>query len=80
MNGEKRKHTCTGCRDYDKTCAFLKQDCELLREKSVDYCFQCDVFPCDNLRRMDKSYREKYDMSAPACCDITCLCQLLAPE
>ena len=63
MKGEKRKHTCTGCRDYDKTCAFLKKDCELLREKSVDYCFQCDVFPCDNLSRMDKSYREKYDMS-----------------
>jgi len=63
MNGMKRKHTCTGCRDYNKKCAFLKRDCEQLRENLVEYCYQCDVFPCNNLQRIDKRYREKYDTS-----------------
>jgi len=61
MTGKKRKHTCTGCRVYDKTCAFLKRDCELLKEESVEYCYQCDEFPCDNLRALDDRYTEKYE-------------------
>jgi hypothetical protein len=63
MNGKKRKHTCTSCRVYDKNCAFLKRDCELLREGSVQYCYQCDDFPCGNLERLEKRYRKKYDTS-----------------
>ena len=63
MSGKRRKHVCTGCRVYDKTCAFLKRDCELLRDGSVEYCYMCEEFPCDNLRRLDERYRKKYDTS-----------------
>jgi hypothetical protein len=44
-------------------CAFLKRGCKLLREESVEYCYQCDEFPCDNLRKLDNRYREKYETS-----------------
>ncbi len=27
------------------------------------YCFSCDEFPCDRLKRMDTRYRTKYGMS-----------------
>lgn len=38
--------TCTGCRNGD--CLFQAckvKDC--IKEKGVDFCFQCDEFPCD---------------------------------
>ena len=38
--------SCTGCRDQG--CLF--QSCrvtECVREQGVDYCFQCNEFPCD---------------------------------
>lgn len=63
MSGDRRKHVCTGCRIYDKTCAFLKRDCQLLRDGSVEFCYQCDEFPCDNLRKLDERYKDKYDTS-----------------
>ena len=63
MSGKKRKHICTGCRVTDKTCAFLKRGCERLRDASVEYCYQCTEFPCDNLRRLDERYKEKYETS-----------------
>ena len=38
--------SCSGCRE--KGCLF--KDCKVtacVREKGVDYCYQCDEFPCD---------------------------------
>ncbi len=63
VNGRKRKITCIGCRSRDKQCAFLKKQCEILTNKKVEYCFECNDFPCENLRKLDKRYREKYKMS-----------------
>jgi len=63
MNGRKRKNICVGCRIRDKNCAFLKKECEKLSKKEVEYCFQCEDFPCENLEKLDKRYREKHDMS-----------------
>ncbi len=63
MAGKKRKSRCTGCKPRDKGCSFLKEHCEKLANKSIDFCFECDDFPCDYLKKLDRSYREKYDMS-----------------
>ncbi|HIH02250.1 TPA: DUF3795 domain-containing protein [Thermoplasmata archaeon] len=54
---------CIGCRPRDKNCAFLKRGCELLRKGKVEYCYECDDFPCDRLSAMDKRYREDFRMS-----------------
>lgn len=63
MSGEKRKHICRGCRIDNKKCAFIKQHCEKIYQGVVEFCFQCDDFPCIHLRNIDNRYREKYHMS-----------------
>ena len=54
---------CIGCRPRDKKCAFLKKRCDLLIEGKVQYCYECDDFPCSNLQHLDKGYRDKFRMS-----------------
>jgi len=63
VNGRKRKNRCFSCRARDKSCAFLKKQCKQLLNKKVEYCFECKDFPCENLKKLDKRYREKYKMS-----------------
>jgi hypothetical protein len=54
---------CTGCRPREKNCAFLKKRCDLLLGGSVEYCYECDSFPCKRLQQIDKRYRTFYRMS-----------------
>jgi hypothetical protein len=54
---------CTGCRPRGKMCAFLKKRCTLLRTKQVEYCYQCQAFPCDDLSGLDNRYKTLYHMS-----------------
>lgn len=58
-----RMHYCRGCRPGNKSCAFLKKRCGLLREGSVKFCYECPGFPCHQLETLDKRYRERYRMS-----------------
>ena len=54
---------CIGCRPRNKQCAFLKRDCILLSKNKIDFCFECDNFPCKQLKRIDERYKNKYGMS-----------------
>ena len=63
MTGDKRKKPCAGCRTSEKICAFLKKQCNTLSNNSIKYCFECKVFPCENLKKIDKKYRTKYNTS-----------------
>jgi hypothetical protein len=63
MEGNKRKHTCSTCRLRVSRCAFIKQQCDKLATKQIEYCFECAGFPCESLKRLDKLYRNKYGMS-----------------
>ena len=63
VNGRKRKIKCIGCRPRDKSCAFVKKQCEKLTKKEVEYCYECNDFPCEVLKKLDRRYREKYEMS-----------------
>ena len=54
---------CTGCRPRDKQCAFLKKRCDLLLNNGVEYCYECEDFPCTRLQHLDKRYRTFYRMS-----------------
>lgn len=57
---------CTGCRIRNKKCAFIKKRCEdnlKLLKGEVDYCFECQCFPCEALRKLDHKYHERYGMS-----------------
>lgn len=54
---------CIGCRPRDKKCAFLKKRCTLLLEDQVQYCYECEDFPCTRLQRLDKRYKNNFRMS-----------------
>lgn len=54
---------CKGCRPRDKKCAFLKKRCEKLLNHEFEFCYECQEFPCDNLKHIDKRYKTLYHMS-----------------
>jgi hypothetical protein len=54
---------CIGCRPRDKPCAFLKKGCGLLRGGEIEYCFECEDFPCKRLSAIDERYRTNFRMS-----------------
>ena len=54
---------CAGCRPRDKKCAFLKKGCNLLLNSQVEYCYECDDFPCERLRHIDNRYHTLFRMS-----------------
>ncbi len=63
LKGEQRKQNCSTCRLRKSQCAFLKQQCDKLATKQIEYCFECTDFPCENLMTLDTRYRTKYGMS-----------------
>jgi hypothetical protein len=54
---------CKGCRPRDTNCAFLKKHCTLLLNNSVELCFACQDFPCEQLTCLDKRYHTLFRMS-----------------
>ena len=54
---------CSGCRPRNKQCAFLKKNCSRLLEGKVQFCFECDRFPCERLQHLDQRYRLNYEHS-----------------
>ncbi len=54
---------CAGCRPRNKQCAYLKGQCDLLRNGEVEFCFQCPDYPCERLRKLDHRYRTVYGTS-----------------
>jgi len=63
MNGEKRKIQCVGCKPSGKSCAHLKKFCKKLLKNEIEYCYECIDFPCKQLQKLDKKYRERFNMS-----------------
>lgn len=58
--GFHRKY-CPGCFPRGESCTHIK--CELLSEGIVRFCTECEKFPCERLKSLDKRYRTKYHMS-----------------
>jgi hypothetical protein len=59
--------TCTGCRPGNKKCNFTEGgcelQCELLCENKLDFCFECEIFPCPKLQKIIQRYSTKYNVS-----------------
>ncbi len=60
------KNVCDGCwsdnKPYHCTKCAIKH-CELLEKTEAKFCYECQKFPCARLKRLDKRYREKYNIS-----------------
>ena len=68
MAYQREKNHCPGCNGPDdgklKSCLLCKiKNCEKLKESKTNFCFNCDDFPCERIRNLDKRYRTKYGMS-----------------
>ena len=63
LSGDKRKMKCPGCKPRDKNCAFIKKHCKKLTKKELEYCYECNDFPCEQLKKLDSRYRKRFDMS-----------------
>ncbi len=62
------KKACPGCRGDDasksKSCVTCQiKNCEKLVIGEIEYCFDCDEFPCARLTHLDNRYRTKYGTS-----------------
>ena len=64
----REKNRCHGCRasDDNKPITRLRckiKSCEVFSDGKAKFCFQCEDFPCRNLKHLDKRYRTRYNMS-----------------
>lgn len=62
------KSQCSGCRPSDKKCTYLFKKCSginsfLKGNATANFCFECDLYPCKEIDRMDKRYKNNYHMS-----------------
>ncbi|MHA1508651.1 MAG: DUF3795 domain-containing protein [Promethearchaeota archaeon] len=57
------KSGCNGCRIRNKKCSYIKRDCALIRKNEIEFCYECDTFPCSNLKRLDDMYSKRYGVS-----------------
>ena len=51
---------CKGCRIRNKNCAFIRRDCVALKKKELEFCHECEKFPCQKLNILDSQYQERY--------------------
>jgi len=65
---QRRKDACSGCRgdisDKLKSCLNCKiKNCALIKNNTVEICSDCDQFPCEAIKNLDKRYRKSYRLS-----------------
>jgi hypothetical protein len=53
------KRGCNGCWVQNKNCAFLRKKCPYLG-KTIDFCFECDLMPCEALEKLNEGYKKRY--------------------
>jgi hypothetical protein len=61
--------SCLGCREQNKSCAFIKKKCKNIKKYKkgeLNFCCECDIFPCDALSKLDEMYIKRYDFSMVA--------------
>lgn len=61
----REKNKCPGCRNDKgykaKSCLLCKiKNCENREAGQSGYCYECNNFPCQRLKQLDKRYRTKY--------------------
>ncbi len=59
---------CAGCRTSNKKCTYLFEKCTGINHPikgnaNAKFCFECDQYPCKEIKRMDRRYRDNYTMS-----------------
>ena len=70
MANQREKNQCKGCRNESdigyktKSCTnCIIKNCPVIKSNKTGFCFECDKFPCQRLKQLDKRYRTNYLMS-----------------
>ena len=63
LEHESLKHGCDGCRVRNKNCAFIKKNCPALRKQEIEFCFECNKFPCANLKALNNRHKSRYNVN-----------------
>lgn len=58
-----KKTYCPGCQPRGKHCVFMRKTCDLIGKGKIRFCFECEEYPCNRLKNLDKRYRSNYHMS-----------------
>lgn len=56
---------CPGCRFGKGKCIYQKKciDNHKLLKGEIDFCFECNCFPCERIKKLDNRYQRNYNMS-----------------
>jgi hypothetical protein len=68
MAYQREKNRCKGCRSdsciaYKTRSGCIIKNCPVIQNNDSGLCYECDKFPCQRLKQLDKRYRTKYHMS-----------------
>jgi hypothetical protein len=62
----KEKKPCLGCRGQNASKPEHCRKCKIKECATchgINFCFECSSFPCVTIKRLDKSYRQRYQVS-----------------
>jgi hypothetical protein len=64
----RKRNKCPGCRGEDTNKPVTRVECKIkncsfLQKMEINYCFECENFPCNNLNKLDSRYLTRYNMS-----------------
>jgi len=64
----RKKNHCPGCRIENgnksnsvRKCIII--NCAVIKSNESGFCFECDAYPCQRLKALDKRYRTRYRTS-----------------
>ena len=69
MAYQRDKNHCNGCNMDDSlkfSTSCLKciiKNCPVIQNNNSRFCYECEKYPCQRLKQLDKRYRIKYHMS-----------------
>lgn len=64
----REKNRCGGCRinpavNFKSIDRCIIRNCNYLKETTSGFCYECEKYPCQRLKQLDKRYRTRYGMS-----------------
>jgi hypothetical protein len=62
----REKERCLGCRGQDEAKPEHCRKCRIkdcAGERGIQFCVECSTFPCATIKRLDKNYRQRYQVS-----------------
>jgi hypothetical protein len=62
----RKKKACLGCHGQEQSQPEHCKKCSLkacAQSRGVGFCYECSDFPCAPIKRLDRSYRQRYQVS-----------------